>query len=258
MPRQPMHLVNIRPWPLLTGLSALGLTYGLVSAFHYSQFFLLILAIRSLFLTLIHWWRDVCRERTFTGHHNSYVEANLRIGMLLFIISEVCFFGAFFWAFFHRRLSPTIELGCNWPPKGIHPLDPYAVPLLNTIILLSSGATVTWAHHALCTSHSRPLFSLAITILLGAGFTALQAQEYLVSTFCIADGIYSSTFFLATGFHGIHVIVGTSFLSVCFYRFLNLHFSPTHHFGFEAAAWYWHFVDIVWLFLFAWVYIWGS
>ena len=183
----------------------------------------------------------------------------MRYGMILFIASEVMFFVAWFWAYFNAALYPTAQIQNQWPPAGIQTFDPWDLPFLNTLILLMSGVTVTWAHHALREGNRRQtLQGLALTIALGASFTCVQAFEYSHAAFGFADGIYSSTFFMATGFHGFHVIVGTLFLIVCLVRAYKGHFKPEQHFGFEAAAWYWHFVDVVWLFLFACIYWWGS
>jgi cytochrome c oxidase subunit 3 len=205
------------------------------------------------------WWRDVIREATFEGHHTKTVQTGLRYGMILFIVSEVMFFFAFFWAFFHSSLAPSIEIGSMWPPKGISVLNPWDIPFLNTIILLSSGASVTWAHHAiLAGQRMQGVYSLVVTILLASVFTSLQVMEYMEAPFTISDGIYGSTFYMATGFHGFHVFVGTLFLGVCLVRLYKHHFTQNHHFGFEAAAWYWHFVDVVWLFLFVAIYWWGG
>lgn len=163
----------------------------------------------------------------------------LQWGIILFITSEVLFFFSFFWAFFHSSLSPTVELGRCWPPAGVQSFNPFQIPLLNTAVLLASGATVTWSHHALLNSnHTQALQSLGFTIVLGLYFTALQALEYVEASFTIADSAYGSTFFVATGFHGLHVIIGSRFLLVCFYRMYICHFSSKHHLGFEAAAWY--------------------
>ena len=157
--------------------------------------------------------------------------------MMLFILSEVMFFFGFFWAFFHSRLAPTPELGCVWPPVGIFPLNAFAVPLLNTAVLLASGVTVTWAHHAMIEgSRDEALRGLLYTVILGAYFTYLQANEYYEAPFRISDGVYGTTFFVSTGFHGAHVLIGTTFLTVCLLRVYHYHFSTTHHFGFEAAA----------------------
>jgi len=175
------------------------------------------------------------------------------------LLQKFYFFFSFFWAFFHRRISPTIEIGAQWPPIGIYPFNPFQVPLLNTIILLSSGVTVTWSHHSIIeNNHSQAVYSLILTVALGIYFTLLQAMEYWEARFSISDSVYGSTFFLATGFHGLHVIIGTTFLIVCLARQLIYHFSSGHHFGFEAAAWYWHFVDVVWLFLYIRIYWWGG
>lgn len=198
-------------------------------------------------------------ESTFQGHHTPAVQKGLRYGMILFIISEVLFFTGFFWAFYHSSLAPTPELGGCWPPTGIHPLNPLEVPLLNTSVLLASGVSITWAHHSLIEGNRyHMLQALFITIALGVYFTLLQASEYYEAPFTISDGVYGSTFFVATGFHGLHVIIGSTFLIVCFFRQLKFHFTSSHHFGFEAAAWYWHFVDVVWLFLYVSIYWWGS
>ncbi|MFQ5468320.1 MAG: cytochrome c oxidase subunit 3, partial [Kiloniellaceae bacterium] len=210
-------------------------------------------------LTMFLWWRDVVREATVEGHHTPVVQIGLRYGMALFIASEVMFFAAFFWAFFNASLFPTEATGFQWPPEGIKPFDPFEVPFLNTLILLLSGCTVTWAHHELRGGNQRnTVVGLALTVMLGILFTSLQAYEYVNAAFSFTDGIYPSTFFMATGFHGFHVIIGTCFLIVCLVRAKRGHFTPDHHFGFEAAAWYWHFVDVVWLFLFSCVYLWGS
>uniref|UniRef100_A0AAU8L2T2 Cytochrome c oxidase subunit 3 n=1 Tax=Polychaeta sp. TaxID=3061522 RepID=A0AAU8L2T2_9ANNE len=259
MVRQPFHLVEYSPWPLTGSLGAFALTGGLASWFHGHGHTALIMAIFIIALTMIQWWRDVIREATFLGHHTSPVAKGMRWGMALFIVSEVCFFFAFFWAFFHSSLSPSPELGCTWPPTGINPLNPFSVPLLNTAVLLASGVTVTWAHHSILENdQAGATQALTITVILGAYFTYLQAGEYFEAPFTIADSIYGTTFFVATGFHGLHVLIGSSFLLVCLLRAMVCHFSTGHHFGFEAAAWYWHFVDVVWIFLYLCIYWWGS
>lgn len=259
--RHPYHLVDPSPWPLIGSISALLLTTGGVMYMHsyVGGGYLLSFGILMVIYTMFVWWRDVIREATFEGHHTSVVQVGLRYGVALFITSEVMFFFAFFWAFFSASLAPTVELGAIWPPKGIDILNPWEVPLLNTAILLLSGVTVTWAHHSIVSGkRNDAIYSLVLTVVLAAIFTALQGMEYAESTFKISDGIYGSTFFMATGFHGFHVIIGTLFLGVCLIRLIKYHFTRQHHFGFEAAAWYWHFVDVVWLFLFVSIYWWGS
>lgn len=253
------HIVNPSPWPLTGAFSALLLTSGLVIWFHYNSTILLSLGLLANILTIYQWWRDIIREGTYQGHHTPIVQKGLRYGIILFIVSEIFFFAGFFWAFYHSSLVPTHDLGGCWPPTGITPLNPLEVPLLNTSVLLASGVSITWAHHSLIEGKRNHINqALLITILLGLYFTILQASEYFETSFSISDGIYGSTFFIATGFHGLHVIIGSTFLIVCLLRQLKFHFTSKHHFGFEAAAWYWHFVDVVWLFLYVSIYWWGS
>nr|ACJ69500.1 cytochrome c oxidase subunit III [Leptopus sp. NKMT019] len=255
----PYHLVDNSPWPLTGSLGAMTITSGMVMWFHQNNMSLFIMGWVITILTMIQWWRDITREGTFQGHHTSAVKNNLKWGMVLFIVSEVFFFISFFWGFFHSSLSPTIEIGMTWPPNGIKTFNPMQIPLLNTMILLCSGLTVTWAHHSLLNKNfTQTTQALTMTVMLGIYFSILQAYEYMESSFCISDSVYGSSFFMATGFHGIHVIIGTTFLMVCLMRHMMCHFSSDHHLGFEAAAWYWHFVDVVWLFLYISIYWWGS
>nr|YP_009383604.1 cytochrome c oxidase subunit III [Zelandoperla fenestrata]ARS43776.1 cytochrome c oxidase subunit III [Zelandoperla fenestrata] len=255
----PYHLVDQSPWPLTGAIGALVSVSGLLQWFHQYNMTLLNLGFLITSLTMILWWRDVTREGTFQGLHTYPVTLGLRWGMILFIVSEVFFFISFFWAFFHSSLSPTGELGAIWPPAGIIPFNPLQIPLLNTAILLASGVTVTWAHHALMEgNHSQTTQGLFFTVILGIYFSILQAYEYIEAPFAISDSVYGSTFYVATGFHGLHVIIGTTFLLISLLRHTSHHFSSNHHFGFEAAAWYWHFVDVVWLFLYISIYWWGS
>nr|YP_009244981.1 cytochrome c oxidase subunit III [Endoclita signifer]AMR73725.1 cytochrome c oxidase subunit III [Endoclita signifer] len=255
----PYHLVDYSPWPLTGALGVLILVSGMIKWFHQFNMNLFFLGYLIIIMTMYQWWRDVCRESTFQGKHTILVSKGLRWGMILFIISEVFFFLSFFWAFFHSSLSPTIEIGMMWPPLSIISFNPFQIPLLNTIILLTSGITVTWAHYALMSNNfTQTTQGLFFTVILGIYFTLLQAYEYYEAPFTIADSVYGSTFFMATGFHGIHVIIGTIFLLICLLRHINNHFSMNHHFGFEAAAWYWHFVDVVWLFLYISLYWWGG
>nr|UFZ13403.1 cytochrome c oxidase subunit III [Neohermes filicornis]UFZ13913.1 cytochrome c oxidase subunit III [Neohermes californicus] len=255
----PFHLVDYSPWPIIGAFGAFSTVSGLVMWFHHYNNSLLILGNVIILLTMYQWWRDITREGTYQGHHTLIVTTGLRWGMILFIISEVFFFISFFWAFFHSSLSPSIELGAIWPPTGITPFNPLQIPLLNTAILLTSGVTVTWAHHSLMEgNYTQTIQGLFFTVILGLYFTMLQAYEYNEASFTIADAVYGSTFYMATGFHGLHVIIGTTFLLICLIRQIKSHFSSNHHFGFEAAAWYWHFVDVVWLFLYISIYWWGS
>lgn len=197
----------------------------------------MVLGLLIISITIVYWWRDILRERTFQGFHTLNVSAGMRWGMILFIISEVCFFFAFFWAYFHRRLVPRGELGSVWPPVGIIALNPFHVPLLNTAVLLGSGVTVTAAHHGLMAGlFKESWIRLLITVVLGVYFTVLQGFEYYEASFGIYDGVYGTTFFVATGFHGLHVLIGTIFLGICLVRHLYGQFSDSHHFGFEAAA----------------------
>nr|BDN85868.1 cytochrome c oxidase subunit 3 [Microheliella maris] len=261
LPRHPFHIIDPSPWPLVTSTSAFTTLVGAVMYFHMYEggSFVLTCGLIALVSSMFYWWRDVIRESTFEGRHTSKVQQGLRYGMILFITSEVMFFVAFFWAFFHSSLAPAIQIGAIWPPKGIEVLNAFEVPLLNTFILLLSGATITWAHHAiLAGKREESIYGLIATVTLALLFTTLQAVEYNEAAFNISDSVYGSTFYMATGFHGFHVIVGTLFITVCLYRQMKYHFTKQHHFGFEAAAWYWHFVDVVWLFLFVAIYWWGG
>jgi len=251
------HLVEPSPWPLVGSMAAFVLTLGGVLYMHENTYGMPTMGVGLMLVlaTMFYWWRDIIREAEYQGHHTPIVQIGMRYGMLLFISSEVMFFVAFFWAFFDRALFPA---GGIWPPEGIVTFDPFDLPLINTLVLLLSGCTVTWAHHAIVEGNRRDfMIGLGLTVGLGMLFTALQALEYSHAPFAFSDGIYPSVFFMATGFHGFHVIIGTLFLAVCMWRGALGHFTPKQHFGFEAAAWYWHFVDVVWLFLFVAVYIWG-
>jgi len=257
----PFHIVDRSPWPFISAHAALFLTCGFASYLHaYPKGFpLMMLGLFLLLLTMYGWWSDVVKEATFLGKHTSHVQLGLRWGMLFFLVSEAMFFFAFFWAFFHSALNPHFSIGCVWPPKGIDTISPWGLPFLNTAILISSGFTVTWAHHAMVAGNKgQALEGLLITILLGVIFTFVQFYEYINAPFNISSGIYGSVFFMMTGFHGIHVIIGTIALFFSFLRLYFNHFTKEHHFGFEAAAWYWHFVDVVWILLYIFVYIWGS
>nr|YP_010535875.1 cytochrome c oxidase subunit III [Crypsis chinensis]UYB79087.1 cytochrome c oxidase subunit III [Crypsis chinensis] len=255
----PFHLVDVSPWPLLGSLSAMTFMSSLIAMFHFHNTNLIWFSLLNMMLIMYQWWRDITREASYMGIHTLIIVNGMRWGMILFITSEVLFFLSFFWGFFHNSLTPTIELGMSWPPKGIAPFNPIQIPLLNTLILLSSGLTVTWAHHSLMeNNYKQAKISLILTVVLGIYFSFLQGYEYLEASFSMADSAYGSSFFMSTGFHGIHVIIGTTFLLIMLMRHSANQFSKTHHFGFEAAAWYWHFVDVVWLFLYLSIYWWGS
>lgn len=254
------HLVDPSPWPLTTAFGLLYTTFGAVLYFHFyklgAMFFFL-----GFFITLfsfICWCRDIVREATFEGHHTKNVQKNIRIGFVLFIVSEIMFFFAFFWAYFHSSFSPTIEIGCVWPPPGINIFNPWSIPFLNTIILLTSGITLTWAHHLIIKRIYDDEVAFSYTLILAFFFTFLQLYEYNNAPFSINDSVFGSCFFMTTGFHGFHVLVGSIFIYVTFYRYISKHFSKERHLGFEICAWYWHFVDVVWLFLFICLYWWPS
>ena len=275
------HLVNPSPWPLVGSVSAFILAVGAIIYFkaHKGEEMLLggfnlanagpwvmLIGFAGVLYTMYAWWSDVIREGQ-AGDHTPVVRMHHRYGMILFIASEVMFFVAWFWAYFDqffRHNDPEqyarVEfMGGTWPPHGVELFDPFHLPLFNTLILLASGTTVTWAHHALLHKDKKGLVAgLAITIALGLLFTCVQALEYSRAGFSYSGNIYGATFFMATGFHGFHVIVGTIFLIVNLIRAQADQLTPRHHLGFEFAAWYWHFVDVVWLFLFASIYIWGS
>jgi len=259
MTKHPFHLVSPSPWPLLGSISALFFVSGLVMSWSAQGTFLLKLGVIIITLSCTGWWSNVINESTAIGFHTKRVQYGLRLGIGLFIVSEIFFFLGFFWAYLHCSLSPNVELGSCWPPPGLQSLRAFHVPLLNTVVLLASGATVTWSHAALkegCSFLS--LLALGLTVLLGAFFTLLQGFEYHISSFCISDSSYGSCFYLATGFHGLHVIIGTFFLTIRLWRLGALHYSPSRHLGFEFACWYWHFVDVVWILLYLIIYIWGA
>jgi len=273
------HLVNPSPWPLVGSVAALVWALGLVVwwkglfGLPAGTWWLFAVGTVGLLYTMFGWFSDVIRE-AHQGDHTPVVSIGLRYGMILFIVSEIMFFVAWFWIFFEMALFPEARTLSSieevrtawetWPPMGVETLDPWHLPLINTLILLTSGTTVTWAHHALQTNDRKGAkIALGLTIALGIMFTAIQAYEYahilhadmFFNDDAFNSGLYGSAFFMATGFHGFHVLIGTIFLIVCLLRLLAGHFTPQKHFGFEAAAWYWHFVDVVWLFLFAFIYV---
>ena len=249
------HMVEPSPWPIVGAIGALLTFGGGVLFMHDVTPWVMIIGAVVIAYTMLVWWRDVVKEASFQNDHTPIVQLGLRYGMVLFITSEVMFFVAWFWAYYNAFLYPSAAIEFTWPPPGVEAFNPWELPLLNTIILLTSSTTVTWAHHALRKGDYRNLkLGLWVTVLLGLTFSGIQAAEYAEAGFAFSGGIYGSTFFMATGFHGAHVIIGTIFLAVCLIRSYRGHFKPDHHFGLEAAAWYWHFVDVVWIFLFVSIY----
>jgi cytochrome c oxidase subunit 3 len=258
------HIINPSLWPFMGAVSGFTMLAGAVLWFHDITPWVAVVGLVGVLYTMFVWWSDVVHEGQ-TGDHTPVVRIGLRMGFILFIMSEVMFFSAWFWTFFKHAIFPmgqiegTEVLPAIWPPEGIVTFDAWDLPLINTLILLLSGVTVTWAHHSLIEGRRNNLiWGLICTVVLGALFTTFQAYEYSHAQFGFSGNIYGSSFFMATGFHGFHVIIGTIFLAVCLLRATKGHFTPQQHVGFEAAAWYWHFVDVVWLFLFACVYIWGG
>nr|CCO25737.1 cytochrome c oxidase subunit III [Aplidium tabarquensis] len=254
----PFHLVDNSPWPLFTAF-VFFISFSNFVFFFKKIFYSFFICFFLFFLCGFFWWKDIIRESSYLGFHNIMVQKNLLKGMVWFISSEIFFFFGFFWTFFHSSLSNSVDLFFMWPPYGIEVLNPISVPLLNTVILLSSGITVTWAHYSLFSgSFQEMYFGLFFTIFLGFFFTLLQYLEYKNMFYMISDSVYGSIFFMATGFHGFHVLVGSFFLLVSLYRVFFGHFSHKQHVGFECSIWYWHFVDVVWIFLYISVYWWGS
>ena len=262
-PNHPYHLVNPSPWPFVGAFSALLFVAGMVCWMHavVGWEIILPLGVLALLFTMFGWWRDVVRESRH-GDHTKAVNNGLRLGMALFIASEVLFFFGFFWAFFWGAIYPPMTVPQVWPPAGITPINAFDIPFLNTLILLLSGTTVTWAHHCVREGDDKTAAqALWLTVGLGVIFTSFQVYEYFHAFhegLTIKTGIFGSTFFMATGFHGFHVFVGTMFLLVCAIRAMAFQFTPAKHVGMEAASWYWHFVDVVWLLLFVCVYWWGG
>ena len=267
---QPYHMVRPSIWPLLGAIAAGTMMSFLVMFMHkdtvhlFGQVFTpgkagMITGFVGVLLVMFFWWKTIIHEAFVEQAHSVDVKRGLHMGMALFISSEVMFFVAFFWAYFSAALFPPAILGGIWPPADIKTSDPFDMPFFMTLILLLSGTTVTWAHHAALTNNRKTLVkALAMTVALGLSFTCCQAYEYLHTDFSLSSGMFGSTFFMATGFHGLHVIIGTIFLFVCMLRAKDGQFTPQAHFGLTAAAWYWHFVDVVWLFLFTAIYWYGS
>lgn len=262
----PFHIVRPSVWPIIGALAAGILATGMLLYMHginFGSFHFglkgVVVGLAGVAAVMFVWWKDVIFEAVQEKAHSPVTKVGLRYGMALFIASEVMFFVAFFWAFFNASLFPQEAIGFTWPPQGMEVVKPFDLPLLMTMILLLSGCTVTWAHHAILhNSQYEAVKALGLTVMLGMCFLALQIYEYAHAHFGFKDTVYASAFFMATGFHGFHVFVGTCFLVVCYFRAQKGHFTADSHFGFEAAAWYWHFVDVVWLFLFLCIYFWGN
>lgn len=255
------HLVDPSPWPVYAASSSLALVVGLVGAIHsyVGGSTVFVLGLLNIFLVAALWWRDVIREGTLGGYHTGEVQKGLAMGFGFFLISEVMFFFSFFWAFFYLSLNPAVEIGGVWPPTGIIPMSSTGIPLLNTVLLVWSGLTLTYAHNRLTANDlPRHLLGMGWTLLLGLIFLSLQSYEYYVAQFDISDGVYGSCFYLLTGFHGLHVLLGFIFLLVNTVRASRWHFHRQAHLGFIFGAWYWHFVDVVWLGLYFAVYVWGN
>nr|ALO64513.1 cytochrome c oxidase subunit III [Andrena cineraria] len=254
----PFHMVTMSPWPMLTSINIMNTLMGMITMMYSKTTSLMFMGMITLIMCLIQWWRDVIRESTFQGLHTFTVTKLIKMSMILFIISELMFFVAFFWTYFHSSIAPSIEIGMTWPPSSIKQINPYNIPLLNSIILVSSGITITWTHYSLLTENMKETkLSFTLTIMLGIYFTLMQIIEYLETTFCFNDSVYGSIFFMTTGFHGSHVNIGLIFLMTCFMRLSMNHLSKMHHLHFETASWYWHFVDIIWLFLYITIYWWN-
>jgi heme/copper-type cytochrome/quinol oxidase subunit 3 len=255
--RHPYHLVDPSPWPMFGGLAAFVFASGLIFSFKHSPI-ILVLGLISVLLVTFGWFRDITREG-LAGKHTTKVQSGLMLGVLLFLSTEIILFISFFWAYFHSSLSPDVSLGGVWPPIGIVAVDPWSIPLLGSIILLSSGATCTVAHNALINGNKDlAVATMFATVVLGFLFVGLQATEYYVSEFSIADSIFGTVFYITTGLHGTHVIIGALFLSVMLIRMVRDQFTTHHHLGLEFSLWYWHMVDVIWLFVFLTYYWWGS
>jgi heme/copper-type cytochrome/quinol oxidase subunit 3 len=253
--KHPFQIIDPSPWPLVASMGALLLTLGAVLAMHRKDIWVMIVGALMLIGAAAGWWRDMIHESKDKTVYTTEVKNGLKIGMLIFIGTEIMFFVSFFWAYFNASLFPSEVIGSVWPPKGLKTIDPFDLPYLNTLLLLLSGSTVTWAHHNIIEGRMKDFtLALGLTILLGLTFTCVQAFEYHHAPFLFKGGIYPSTFYMATGFHGLHVLLGTVFLSVCYFRAQKGHYTQESHTSFELAAWYWHFVDAVWLFLFVSIY----
>lgn len=275
--KHPFHVISISPWPFFFSFSCFNLILSFLCYIkHIPTIFFFSISLISFIFFIVQWFYDIIIEATFEGRHTSYVRQSIKFAFFLFIVSEIMFFFSFFWAFFYSSVSPTYNIG-GWPPIGIHIINPYKLPLINTLLLLISGACLTCSHFALLVNkklikkvigvvyteyknNNRIIILnfLLLTIFLGLLFLLTQAYEYIHASFTISDSIYGSVFYMCTGLHGLHVLVGLIFLIVCYFRFFFYHFTSKHHIGYELAIWYWHFVDVVWIFLYFSIYIWGA
>nr|ALD88448.1 cytochrome c oxidase subunit III [Megachile sculpturalis] len=254
----PFHLVTLSPWPIVCSINSFNLMISIIIWFYYYNMYFMLINLIIMISSMLFWWRDIIRESTFQGTHTQMIQKMLKFSMILFIISEMFFFLSFFWTYFHNFLSPSIEIGMNWPPKNIIMFNPYNIPLLNSLILISSGMTLTWSHNCLLNKNwIKSNILMMITIILGLLFSSIQFIEYYEAPFTINDGIFGSIFYMMTGFHGLHVMIGIMFMSICFIRMLMNHLTEYHHFNFEGSAWYWHFVDVIWLLLYILIYWWN-
>nr|DBA43798.1 TPA_asm: COX3 [Bombus supremus] len=252
----PFHMVTISPWPIILSINMMNMFLSIILWIYLNNLLIMIINLLNMLLSMFMWFRDIIRESTFQGMHSFYIISMLKFSMILFIISELFFFISFFWTFFHNSVSPSIEINSIWPPKMIKFFNPFEIPLLNSITLIMSGLTVTMSHYNfLNNNYKLSTEDLMFTIFLGSYFNYMQIFEYENSFFCMNDSIFGSIFFLSTGFHGIHVLCGTLMLFYSLIRIMNHHISKIHHINFEFAIWYWHFVDVIWLFIYMFYYI---
>nr|YP_009236617.1 cytochrome c oxidase subunit III [Hormaphis betulae]AMJ17082.1 cytochrome c oxidase subunit III [Hormaphis betulae] len=256
---QPYFILHLSPWPILMSMNTFNMMISNIMMMNFKFNLMMMFNIINMIIISMLWWRDIIRESTFQGNHNFYIMNLIKFSMILFIISEMFLFISFFWNFLHNSLSPSIELGLNWPPKNINFFNPMLIPLLNTIILLTSSFTITLSHFYLLNNNKKKTtMFMNLTIILSVYFLLLQMLEYKEATFTFSDSVFGASFYMATGFHGMHVMIGMMFLSINLLRIINMHFSFIHHISFELAAWYWHFIDIIWLFLYMTFYWWNN
>lgn len=272
-------MVEESPWPILISLAVsflLGSTVNFFNIFfNYNETIILLFAFILVLAIMSLWFGDIINESTFRGFYTTYVQKNITSGMILFLVSEAMFFFSFFWSFFHYSLNPSIHIGGVWPTFGLIPVHPFHLPLLNTFVLVMSGVYATASHFHLSIGVSGPIEfknnffagntfliglkdSLIVSIVLGVIFIYTQGYEFSIADFDITDSVYGSIFYLLTGFHGLHVIIGVIFLFVSLIRSIKNHFFFETHLGFLFSVWYWHFVDIIWILVYLFVYIWGS